>query len=253
MLTKERIIYLLDRLDRDHIIHVKEIAEELDVSQSTIRRDLTELENQGKLKRVHGGAIKGSVSEIVSRRRERSTPEAARDDPAAVRALCKAAADLVEDGECIFLDSGVLPAGMTEFLANRPVRIVTNNHLVISRLNDPKAQVIVIGGDYISRYAMSGGAMALHDISQFQFDRSFLECAGLDLERGMTYTSDLESRDIKEHAMNASAASYLLQSGSRIQSGGFCKLQPVSRFSKIFVTDQEKLPVLPANFEVVQV
>lgn len=69
----------------------------------------------------------------------------------------------------------------------------------------------------------------------------------------MTYTSDLESRDIKEHVINASAASYLLQSGSRIQSGGFCKLQPVSRFSRVFVTDEEKLPVLPANFEVIQV
>lgn len=252
MLTKERIIYLLDRLDRDHIIHVKEIAEELDVSQSTIRRDLTELENQGKLKRVHGGAIKGSVSDIVSKRRERNAPDPVTDDPASVRALCKAAADLVEDGECIFIDSGSIVAGMIEYLAARPVRIVTNNHLVISRLSDPKAQIIVIGGDYIPRYAMSGGAMALHDISQFQFDRSFLECAGLDLERGMTYTSDLETRDIKEHVMNASSASYLLASGSKIQSGGFCKLQPVSRFAKIFVTGEEKLPVLPANFEVVQ-
>lgn len=253
MLTKERIIYLLDRLDRDRIIHVKEIAEELDVSQSTIRRDLTELEHQGKLKRVHGGAIKGSISDIVSEHRDKSAAGRQADDPQAARALCKAAAEEVEDGECVFIDSGPLLAGLMDLLAARPVRIVTNNFLAVSRLNDPKAKIIVIGGDYIPKYAMSGGGMALNDISQFQFDRSFLGCSGLDLERGMTYTSDLESRDIKERVMKSSSDVCLLVSQGQVQSGGFCKLQPVNRYTRIFVSDQQKLPVLPANFCVVHV
>lgn len=253
MLTKERIIYLLDKLDRDHIIHVKEIAAELDVSESTIRRDLTELENQGKLKRVHGGAIKGSISEIVSQRRETQLHERQNENADEKRALCKAAADLVEDGECIFIDGGTTFVSMIDFLQDRPVRIVTNNHMLISRLNDPKAQVIVIGGDYLPKYAVSGGTMALNEIAQFQFDRSFIGCAGLDLERGMIYTSELETREIEENVMKNSRASYLLADGSKVKSGGFCKLCPISRFDKILVTDKEKLPVLPGNFQVVHV
>lgn len=246
MLTKERIIYLLDRLDRDRIIHVKEIAQELEVSQSTIRRDLAELEHQGKLKRVHGGAI-------VSEHKEKGTAGMPVSDSRVVRALCKAAAREVEDGECVFIDSGPLLAGLMDLLAQRPVRIVTNNFLAVSRLNEPEAKIIVIGGDYIPGYAMSGGGMALHDISQFQFDRSFLSCSGLDLEKGMTYTSDLESRDIKEHVMKSSSAVCLLADQGQMQSGGFCKLQPVSRFTRIYVSGQQKLPVLEANFCVVHV
>lgn len=58
MQTKERIIYLLDTINENKILQVKAIAEELGVSESTIRRDLKELELQGKLKRIHGGAVK---------------------------------------------------------------------------------------------------------------------------------------------------------------------------------------------------
>lgn len=253
MLTKERIIYLLDKLDRDHIIHVKQIAAELDVSESTIRRDLTELEHQGKLKRVHGGAIKGSLSEIVSQKKENALQERQQTNPEEKRALCKAASDLVQDGECIFIDGGTTFVSMIDYLQDRPVRIITNNQMIISRLNHPKAQVIVIGGDYLGNYAISGGTMALNEIKQFQFDRAFIGCAGLDLERQMTYTEELETREIKESAMKNSRASYLLADKGKVKSGGFCKLAPTSRFDRIFVTDMEKLPVLPGNFQIVHV
>ena len=58
MLGKERILYLLDCLEKNNILKVKEIASELNISEATIRRDLSELEKQNKLKRIHGGAIK---------------------------------------------------------------------------------------------------------------------------------------------------------------------------------------------------
>jgi DeoR family fructose operon transcriptional repressor len=251
MLTKERIIYLLDRLDRDRIIHVKEIAAELDVSESTIRRDLTELENQGKLKRVHGGAIKGNGNDIVSEHREMKLQENIQSCSEEKRALCKAASDLVEDGECIFIDGGADLVCMIEYLQERPLRIVTNNHRIVARLNNPKAKVIVIGGDYLARDAMSSGTMALNEIRQFQFDRCFISCAGLDIARQMTYTSDMETREIKEMVMNNSRVSYLLTEGSKVLSGGFCKFEPVSRFDSIFITAKDKLPVLPSNFKVI--
>ena len=64
MQTKERIIYLLDTINENKILQVKAIAEELGVSESTIRRDLKELELQGKLKRIHGGAVKNTGQNV---------------------------------------------------------------------------------------------------------------------------------------------------------------------------------------------
>lgn len=70
MLGKERILFLLNRLEQDNIINVKDIAKELQISEATIRRDLTELEKQGKIKRVHGGAILADANQIISEQRE---------------------------------------------------------------------------------------------------------------------------------------------------------------------------------------
>lgn len=70
MLGKERILYLLDCLEKNNILKVKEIASELNISEATIRRDLSELEKQNKLKRIHGGAVKIDTNQILSEQRE---------------------------------------------------------------------------------------------------------------------------------------------------------------------------------------
>ena len=57
MLSTERKLYLLQKVEREGTIHVRDVAKQLNISETTIRRDLMELEQEGKVRRVHGGAV----------------------------------------------------------------------------------------------------------------------------------------------------------------------------------------------------
>ena len=165
MLGKERILYLLDCLEKNNILKVKEIASELNISEATIRRDLSELEKQNKLKRIHGGAVKIDTNQILSEQREVRMQDRFRIHYEEKRKICDKACSIVQEGECIFLDGGTSIVPMIDKLQNLNIRIVTHNHLIVSKLKNPKAQIIVIGGDYISKYAMSAGALAINTLS----------------------------------------------------------------------------------------
>lgn len=251
MLGKERILYLLDRLEKENILNVKEIAHELNISEATIRRDLTELEKQGKLKRVHGGAILSDTDQILSEQREVKMKERFRIHFEEKRKVCEQASQLVKDGECIFLDGGTSIVPMIDELQNRNIRIVTHNHLIVSRLKNPKAQIVVIGGDYIAKYAMSAGPLATNTLRQFQFDRCFIGCAGIDVNENCSYTAEVETRELKKIAMENSKHAYLLIDSSKIGVKGFCKFKTLDSFEQIYCDQPEKEIELPENFNIV--
>ena len=140
---------------------------------------------------------------------------------------------------------------MNDYLKDRNIRIVTHNHLIISKLTNPRAQVIVIGGDYNSKYAMSVGSLANNTLAQFQFDRCFIGCAGIDVEENYSYTSEAETRELKNIAIHNSKHAYLLIDESKIGMRGFCKFQPLESFETIFCNQPEKEIVLPDNFQIV--
>lgn len=249
MLGKERILYLLDRLEKDNILNVKDIASELNISEATIRRDLAELEKQGKLKRIHGGAIQMDGNQILTEQREVKMKERFRIHYEEKRRICVKASELVKDGECIFLDGGTSIVPMIDELQNRNIRIVTHNHLIVSKLKNPKAQVVVIGGDYIPKYAMSAGALAINTLNQFQFDRCFIGCAGIDIGENCSYTAEVETREIKNIAMANSKHSYLLIDSSKVGIKGFCKFKILDCFDKIYCDKKVDDLEYPDNFE----
>lgn len=251
MLGKERILYLLDRLEKDNILNVKEIASELNISEATIRRDLTELEKQKKVKRIHGGAILADADQIVSEQREIKMQDRFRIHYEEKRKICASASQLVKDGECIFLDGGTSLVPMIDTLQNRNIRIVTHNHLIVSKLKNPKAQIVVIGGDFVSKYAMSVGPLAINTLRQFQFDRCFIGCAGVDIEQNCSYTAEVETRELKNIAMANSKYSYLLIDSSKVGIKGFCKFKTLDSFDTIYCDQSGNMRDLPENFLLV--
>lgn len=252
MQTKERIIYLLDTINENKILQVKAIAEELGVSESTIRRDLKELELQGKLKRIHGGAVKNTGQNVLNGHKE--TDMYQRMDinyPEKVK-ICKLAAKKVKDGDCIFLDEGTTLVPLMGMLQYRPVTIVTHNYLAVAQLNRPKAQIIVIGGDYSSKYVMGMGSMAQNEIAQFQFDVAFIGCAGIDQKTGMAYTAEMSSREIKKIALQNATRTYLLVDQSKMNVLGFCKFEALSTFDTIISEEGESSMEIDEEFMLVE-
>lgn len=252
MLSTERKIYLLNKVERNGTILVKDVALELSISETTIRRDLMELEQEGKLKRVHGGAVKEGLDQILSDSKEMLMRDRLLIHADVKSKICKQASDVVQDGECIFLDGGTSLVPMIDYLSKRPLKIVTHNHLIVQRLHDPVAKIIVIGGDYNSRYTMSEGAMAQNMLRLYNFDRCFIGCAGVDVETGQCYTAEMETRELKEIAITNSNHKYLLIDDSKLFVKGFCKFTNTDKFDLIFCNDSEELPeVLPENYSIV--
>lgn len=246
----KRLETLLERLDKDGILNVNELSKELQVSSATIRRDLTQLETEGKVKRIPGGAVKPTTGSVVAVERDFNISNKLQLNVSAKKKICEMAYNEIEDGECIFIDGGTSSSYMFELLQDRPITIVTTNHLCSSMIRSQiKARIIMIGGLYMTNFALTYGATAIKQISEYNFDRCFITCVGVDLNENQSYATEIETREIKATACKKSKHRYLLADRSKIDVIGFCTLKPLDYFDKIFCDYEEDDYEYPANFE----
>jgi len=191
MLTERRRQVILEELETQRALKTSELSEQFSVSQMTIRNDLNTLAGQGRLVRVHGGAIA----------REWLTAEPSYQDKAAVNRAEKAAigrfaAERVEEGMAVFIGNGTTTMQIIKHLpTGRRFRIFTNalNHaLEVSQL--PQAEVFVLGG-YLRGISLAMiGRLAHRAIEGTFFDLAFFGANGISIEQGVTIPS-LEEAD----------------------------------------------------------
>lgn len=228
MLANQREKMILEELNGNGIVNVNEIAEKLGVSVMTIRRDLNKLEKMNKLKRVHGGAVLSDSYELTMTEKMILHYEEK-------RAICRKAAEVVEDGDCVFIDGGSTLEPMYEFLKDKNIRIVTNNDLIIRKVENSKASFVMIGGDYLPHYNMNVGTMALKQLANYSFDHCFIGCTGLNFEKGMAYTVEQETKDVKTEALANADKKYLLADSSKINVKAFVKITDLNEFDRIII------------------
>ena len=167
--------------------------------------------------------------------------------------VCKKVASFIKNGDCIFLDGGTTVAPIVKYLKGKNVKIVTNSMLVVKAFNDSDSELFVIGGKYIKEYDMSVGSIALNNLSNFNFDYAILGCAGLDIERQVVYTTEMETMLIKEKAMGLAVKKYLLLDDSKLSIRGFYTFVNTFDFDAIICNNSEnvKEEELPDNFIIV--
>lgn len=246
MQANKRREYILDRLFEKGIIHVKEIADELGLHETTIRRDLESLEVEGKLTRVYGGALPKEDDSA-----ELTMSQKIIHNYDIKRSICKYASELVKDGDSVFMDGGTTTAPFVEFLLDRPIQIVTHSDLIIRKIKTSQAQIVTLGGKYLPHYSMSVGATTVREVSAFHFDYCFIGCLGVDTENNITYTSEQESLDVKKAAMNNSNQKILLIDSSKLNVRGFCKFSELDAFDKILCNQFEDYPESLTNLKLV--
>jgi DeoR/GlpR family transcriptional regulator of sugar metabolism len=152
---------------------VEALAERLDASLATIRRDLVQLDAEGLLRRVYGGAM----------------PIDARDDPflevAAVRTeekskIAQRCAELVSDGETILLDIGTTAHQVARHLRGRSLTVITSSLAVVEELQDEDdIQLVVLGGMLRRDYRSLVGFLTEDNLRQLHADRLFLGTSGV--------------------------------------------------------------------------
>lgn len=248
MIASERFEKIVQLVNEQGIVGTRELAQLLAVTETTIRRDTEELERQGKLIRVHGGAKRIGQRQILSSRDEKSMADRVENE-AAKDLVCQKAASFVNSGDCIFLDGGTSIAPMVRYLAGKNVKIVTHSLLVAGAFKDRDSELFTLGGKVIPEYSMTVGAVALDNLAHFNFDYAFLGCAGVDLERQMVYTAEMETMAIKQKAMELAVKNYLLVDASKLQVRGFYSFSPTAAFDALICNDDSSIDreILPDN------
>jgi DeoR/GlpR family transcriptional regulator of sugar metabolism len=212
VLTPQRKAYILKVLKSQGQIIAKEISEELELSEDTIRRDLRELAAEGKLQRVHGGALPASpaVGDFAVRQ------QIATDGKVAVG---RAAAALVRPGQVVILDGGTTTLQLAKHLPHDlRATVVTHSPTIAVALQEhPTIEVIMIGGRLFKHSVVAVGAAAVDAISRIRADTYFMGVTGIHVEAGLS-TGDLEEAHIKRALSAAAAETHVLVTAEKVNA-----------------------------------
>ena len=200
LLLHERQSLILNRLKSDGRVIAAAIAQELSISEDTIRRDLREMASAGLCKRVYGGALP-ATSDITSLT-ERLSLKPERKD-----ALARAAVPLFEPGMTIFIDAGSTNLAIARALSPTiRLTVITNSPNVASALVDrQEIDVVVLGGKLDHRTGAVIGARAIADAAMLRPDICVLGSCGFDKETGIS-ASDFDEAEFKRSIAQRSRA-----------------------------------------------
>lgn len=187
---EERLQLIGERLGTNRKVYVEALAREFNVSPSSIRNDLAELEKRGLLKRTHGGAIAANRphSRMVTQKFSfefRKTAEQAEK-----KAIGQAVANLIDDGDTLMIDGGSTTLHVARHLADkRNLTVITN---AVSLLPDlmaiPDARIYVAGGWVEHRFETLLGDVTLAMLEHFRTAKAILGIDGVSTENGLSVT-----------------------------------------------------------------
>lgn len=182
MLLEERHNRIVHAVRVDGASTVRELAESLEVSESTIRRDLEVLDRNGELKRTYGGAVVAPGATVEENGESVEDPFAEQKDVDAglKKRAARAAADLVSDGSVIILDIGTTTPYMARALHGRDITVITSSLAVYDELrDDPSVRLVLLGGVVRRNYRTLVGSLAQNALQQVSADMVFLTCTGV--------------------------------------------------------------------------
>src|SRR5699024_10604527 len=197
LITSERHHYILQQLKQQQFIKVQDLVEQLQTSESTIRRDLAALENDHLLNREHGGATRIRVIQ---------------EEPS------------MQEKECIYLDAGSTIREMIPFIEAKDIIVVTNGLNHVSSLIEKRIDTYLLGGNVKASTEAVIGITALEQQENYQFDKVFLGMNGIQTEFGYT-TTDTEEASLKRNAMKQGMENFVLADHSKMGMITFSKVE----------------------------
>lgn len=221
LLEPERHQIILEALKKKNTVKLQELVELTNSSESTIRRDLTQLEQRKFLKRVHGGAarLQGKLQEpTMTEKSSKNLQEKQR--------ISQFAGSLVEEGDCIYLDAGSTVFEIIPFLPNNIV-VVTNGLMHVNALVEKNIKTYLIGGYLKPTTKAMIGRGALESLEKYRFDKCFIGVNGIHPQFGYT-TPDQEEAMIKQLAITLSRESFVLADESKFSEIAFAKIADLS-------------------------
>ncbi|MBQ3134127.1 MAG: DeoR/GlpR transcriptional regulator [Clostridia bacterium] len=234
-MKEERYEAILALLEEERYVSAAQLSRTLFVSLPTIRRDLAELQRQGRVVRSHGGAKKVHAENTVSPLDFRRTVNAS-----AKRALCRAAATLVKDNDVIFIDSSTTTLQMADFLGDKQdITVITNGMALATRLAKKGIKTYSTGGEIFENSMAHFGSFAEEFIQRFNVDTLFFSCHGVS-DKGMLTDPSLPETQIRKTAISQANKTVFLCDQTKLSLSTPYNLVPIRRIDCV-ITDTEAI------------
>lgn len=233
MLVLERQREIAKIVNQKGSVRVAELSQMFNVTVETIRKDLDVLEEEGKLRRSHGGALKVNTEQSEIPYFEREIINVHEKMEIAAEAI-----KLISPGDQIILDTSSTAWFMARSMPNIPMTILTNSVKVITELADKeKIAVIAIGGDLAPRSMSFVGPLAERSLDMYHVSKAFISCKGLHLKHGPTESNEQQAI-VKRKMIEIADECYLLVDHSKFDFQSFTNICGLERITMI-VTDSK--------------
>jgi DeoR/GlpR family transcriptional regulator of sugar metabolism len=231
MLAEQRRSRLLELVRVRRFAALPELADELAVSESTVRRDLEQLESQGCAQRIHGGVLYTGTSPMIPHFEEAQTHEWVLKKAIAAKAM-----ELIEDRDAILLDGGSTTYEVARLLLGRSLSVVTNS-LPVANLfaSDTKSDLVFLGGNICPRSGVARGPYTDRMLSMVRVRKTIFSVAGVK-EDGF-YNNDLLLAETERAMMRATDEVIVVADSTKIGRQSLTHLCPLNNVQHLVVDD----------------
>lgn len=241
MFADERKSLIMEQLSLKGNVRITDLSKKFNVSTETIRRDLSELADEKKLKKVHGGAI--AVKHIIH---EKNYETRIKQNYEAKKRIGQYAAELIYDEEIIFLDSGATTEEIAKSIYNRKDLTLVINSFTIGNIlaqkhanGDFTGKIIFVGGILNSENLITAGTLTLSGISRFSADKAFISATSIS-KSGIMMWNENDGEYSAALSKNSNEV-YIVADSSKFGKESFYKFMEFSQIDNIITDDENKL------------
>lgn len=229
---------ILETLEIEEKVQVRNLAHVLQVSDETIRRDLERLEKAGLLRKVYGGAVKVNDSAWEPPFDQKTTINAQEK-----REICKTSAQLVNDDDIIFIGNGTTPLDLVRFLNQKKnITLITPSLPVLLLAKEVfHGRIIFIGGEFERNQKYTSGPLSEGMIQYLKADKAFIAAGGISVDGGIT-DYDIAGASISRKMMERADEVYILADYTKFGKTTFAYICEINEVSKI-ITDHKCPPI----------
>jgi DeoR/GlpR family transcriptional regulator of sugar metabolism len=250
MLREERHYYILEQLRREGKVQTQELSRTLQVSEDTLRRDLRDLAANGKLQRVHGGALpRSSLSGSFAERQEQAV--------AAKQSLAVVAARLLQDNQVILIDGGTTNLQVVHNLPRtlQATIITSSPAIALALLPFPQVEVLLLGGRLAREAVTTVGIATAEALHGVRADVCLLGVCSLHEEIGLT-VADSEEALVKRLMIAQSGEVIAVVVADKLGTALPYVVAPVSELTHLvvehFVPDEVIAPYIKLGISVLR-
>lgn len=240
MIKTERQKLLLDILYSNQMMSVSELSEELNSSMMTIRRDLDHLEQEGVIRKVHGGAVL-----IKSDNDQNSFQERIQENKVEKQKIGKEAAKLIKENSIVVFDSGTTSLAVADSIPEKLkfTAITTSLMTAVALCNKPDINIISIGGNIQNNIYSSINYLCVEMIKRFNADMAFITTKAFSFPEG-TFEDSLPLIEVKQALVSISKKVILLADHSKFENKSLSLSIPINKIDTIVTDDKTSKKII---------